>query len=72
MYTISKRTAVPQILINGEMIIGFNEPLLRQKLGIGAIPPPTTSQIPATTPMTPPPMTAAQGHTGGLTMTGSI
>ncbi len=44
MYSISQRTAVPQILIDGQMIIGFNEPLLRQKLGLSAASPPTLTQ----------------------------
>jgi hypothetical protein len=37
MYRLSGSTAVPQININGEMVIGFNEPLLRAKLGITSV-----------------------------------
>ncbi len=34
MMRLSGRNAVPQTVINGEVIIGFNEPALKEKLGI--------------------------------------
>ena len=34
MITKSHQLAVPTILINGEVIVGFNETLLKEKLGL--------------------------------------
>ena len=34
MLSLTHQNAVPQIYIDGEMIIGFQEDLLRQKLGL--------------------------------------
>jgi glutaredoxin-like YruB-family protein len=30
----SSQTAVPTIIIDGEIVVGFNEPVLKEKLGI--------------------------------------
>jgi glutaredoxin 3 len=35
MITISGRMAVPVISVDGELVIGFDERLLKEKLGIG-------------------------------------
>jgi hypothetical protein len=59
MYKVSNKNAVPQISIDGEMIIGFNEPLLRQKLGLTAvITAPTSTFTPIPTMVTPIPTAA--------------
>ena len=39
MVGLTHSNAVPQIYIDGEMVIGFNEKVLQEKLGITAIQP---------------------------------
>ncbi|MFA5375667.1 MAG: glutaredoxin domain-containing protein [Dehalococcoidia bacterium] len=34
MINKSSQTAVPTIIIDGDIVIGFNEPVLKEKLGI--------------------------------------
>jgi hypothetical protein len=74
---LSHLNAVPQITIDGELVIGFNEAVLRQKLGLtaaslspttapitAASPPPTT--LPPTTIATFPPLLPAESPVNNL------
>jgi hypothetical protein len=46
MTKMSGQSAVPQIVINGETVIGFNEKLLREKLGLNITPTPSQTPTP--------------------------